>query len=221
MLNLQFSFLKKSLKVLPNSENDEKIQKLLERNLNINSLFVILKLLLLVKKRKQVKRYHSISRHFSFFQKPHEPHVPEINGKKMLEKRLTSIGCELIEIVGDGNCLFRSISCNLFKKQKYHMYVRKRCVEHMKNCHEEYSVYFENKEFEKYLNDMSKNGHWGDELCIKATADAFECVVYIITSTAENWCLKYESKCKKAKLKSVFLAYLSPIHYNCFKLIDK
>ncbi|CRG96778.1 OTU-like cysteine protease, putative [Plasmodium gallinaceum] len=220
LLDLKYKYMKTRLKMLPNSENDDKIARKLNKNLNMRSLIYVLKAVIIIKQKRRLKRYTSLDRHIPFLRK-NSLNKTHINGRKILENRLLAIGCELIQVSGDGNCLFRSISCNLFEKQKYHMYVRKRCVEYMLNFKDEYSIYFEDNAFYEYIKNMSKNGYWGDELCIKATADAFNCIVYIITSTSENWCLKYESKYKNNLKKYVFLAYSSPTHYDYFRLIKK
>ncbi|CRG99442.1 OTU-like cysteine protease, putative [Plasmodium relictum] len=220
LLDLKYEYMKKRLKVIPNCENDEKIASKLNKNLNMKSLMYVLKVVIIIKQRR-LKRCTSLDRHISFL-KRNSINKEYINGRKILENRLLTIGCEIIQVPGDGNCLFRSISFNLFEKQKYHMYVRRRCAEHMLNFKDEYSIYFEDNNFYEYIKNMSKNGYWGDELCIKAAADAFDCIVYIITSTSENWYLKYESKYKNNNLKKyVFLAYSSPVHYDYFKLIKK
>ncbi|CAD51913.1 hypothetical protein PFAG_02479 [Plasmodium falciparum Santa Lucia] len=220
-LDWKYNYMKTRLKVLENNEKDEEIERKLQNNLNIKSLGYVLKAIEILKRKEKMKRYSTFDRHLSYFKK-NNINKPQYNEKKILEHRLWAIGCELIEVIGDGNCLFRSISRNLFHKQKYHMYVRKKCVEYMINYKEEYSIYFENNEFQQYIKNMSKNGYWGDELCIKATADAFDCIIYIITSTLENWHLKYESKNNNGMYKKcVFLAYSSPTHYDCFKLMQR
>lgn len=219
--DLRYEFLKRTLKIIENREHEEIIISRLNKTLNTNSLFIVMKVIFLMKNHK-LKRCHSLNKHFSYFRKISEKDNQYVRGRKILESRLSSIGCELKATVEDGNCLFRSISSNLFEKQKYHMYVRRRCVEHMLKYKEEYSVYFEqSKEFDAYLRKMSKNGYWGDELCIKATADVFHCNVHIVTSTDQNWYLIYESNNKETEVrKKIFLAYLSPVHYDYFKLAD-
>ncbi|GAW80294.1 OTU-like cysteine protease [Plasmodium gonderi] len=222
--DLKYEYMKSRLNVLDSYEKDEILEKKLRKHLNIKSLAQTLSDVEKLKQREQMRRYSTFDRRISFLKR--SSIIDKTNfkcGKKVLETRLASIDCELINVTGDGNCLFRSISWNLFDKQKYHMYVRKRCVEHMLNCKQEFSIYFENNDFYDYLKKMSKDGYWGDELSIKATADAFDCIVYIITSTAENWHLKYEPKYKinNEHKKCIFLAYTSPTHYDSFKPIRR
>ncbi|CAI7719672.1 OTU-like cysteine protease, putative [Plasmodium vivax] len=209
------------LRVSESLERDEQMEAKLSTSMNIKSLAHVLTDIQKLKRTEEMKRYSTFDRRISFLKRNSK--IKRANyksGRKILETRLSAVDCELVKIPGDGNCLFRSISCNLFNQQKYHMYVRRKCVEHMLHFQEEFSIYFEEGTFHEYAKKMSQNGYWGDELCIKATADAFDCVIYIITSTEDNWHLKYESKHRTEgeHKKCVFLAYTSPTHYDSFRL---
>ncbi|EUD68054.1 hypothetical protein C922_01666 [Plasmodium inui San Antonio 1] len=218
--DLRYRHMTSRLRVSDTLERDEQMERKLTTTMNIKNLTQLLTDMQKIKRTEEMKRYSTFDRRISFLKR--NSIINKTNykcGRTILERRLMAVDCELIKIPGDGNCLFRSISCNLFNEQKYHMYVRRRCVEHMLNCKEEFSIYFEEGSFYDYTEKMSQNGYWGDELCIKATADAFDCVVYIITSTADNWHLKYESKHRTEGeyKKCVFLAYTSPVHYDSFR----
>ncbi|ANQ07547.1 OTU-like cysteine protease [Plasmodium coatneyi] len=220
--DLRYRYMASRLRVSESLERDEQMETKLSMSMNIKSLEQVLTDIQKLKRTEEMKRYSTFDRRISFLKRSSIINKTNYkSGRTILEKRLLAVDCELIKVPGDGNCLFRSISCNLFNEQKYHMYVRKRCVEHMLNCKEEFSIYFEEGTFHEYTEKMSQNGYWGDELCIKATADAFDCVVYIITSTEDNWHLKYESKHRTEGeyKKCVFLAYTSPVHYDSFRLI--
>ena len=82
---------------------------------------------------------------------------------------LKQIGLELKEIKGDGNCLFRAISDQLFGNEDHHMDLRQKAVEFIKNNQDEARHYIEeNKSFEDHVESMSKDGTWGGELEIYA-----------------------------------------------------
>ncbi|KJP87486.1 hypothetical protein AK88_02918 [Plasmodium fragile] len=219
--DLRYRYMASRLRISESLERDEQMEKKLSMNMKIKSLEYVLTDMQKFKGTEEMKRYSTFDRRISFLKRNSKINKTNYkSGLTILEKRLLAVDCELIKVVGDGNCLFRSISYNLFNDQKYHMYVRKRCVEHMLNCKDEFSIYFEEGTFYEYTEKMSRDGYWGDELCIKATADAFDCVVYIITSTEDNWHLKYEPKHRTEGeyKKCVFLAYTSPVHYDSFRL---
>ncbi|KEP66422.1 UNVERIFIED_CONTAM: OTU family cysteine protease [Hammondia hammondi] len=144
--------------------------------------------------------------------------------QSLLEQRLGFLGFKSVHIAGDGNCQFRSCSWNMFGSEEHHRVVRARAVQHMREHREEYGVFFEADDFEKYLKNMSRSGTWGDELSVRAIADSFQCTIHIITSTDSNWYLRYDPQSAGGKsveaVRHIFLTYISPIHYNAFTIDD-
>ncbi|CAD2103090.1 hypothetical protein YYG_02770 [Plasmodium vinckei petteri] len=219
---IKYKYMATKLKIAKRDEDDDKIEQKIYNNLNVNNFEYILKSIQESKQKDRIKKCNTLDRYISFLLRKNKLNKENYKYKRnILQVHLLAIGCELVKIIGDGNCLFRSISYNLFGKQIYHMYIRQACVEYMINYKDEYSIYFEEGDFSKYIKNMLNDGYWGDELCIKAIADTFDCVVYIITSNPDKWLLKYEPKYKTnhQPKKCVFLAYSCPIHYDSLKLI--
>ncbi|CAL1129047.1 unnamed protein product [Cladocopium goreaui] len=147
-----------------------------------------------------------------------------------LEQRLQTFGMQMVEMAGDGNCQFRTIAFNLFRSQDHHAAPRRAAVAHMKKHADFFGVFFEDEaEFQKYLKNMSISGTWGDELTLRAVVEAYGCIAHVVTSEPKNWHLVYEPEntevdpaiavCPKGMdmpkpRKQIFLAYISPIHYN-------
>ena len=145
-----------------------------------------------------------------------------------LAARLAKLGLASHEMRGDGNCQFRGLAFNLFGSQEHHATVRKACVAHMKTHADFFQVFFDGKrEFERYVDKMSHDRTWGDELTLRAAVEAYACVAHVISSAPQNWYLVYspEGEAGAALLlprgvdpppqgKDVFLSYVSPIHYN-------
>ena len=145
-----------------------------------------------------------------------------------LASRLAKLGLASHEMRGDGNCQFRGLAFNLFGSQDHHAIVRKACVAHIKEHADFFAVFFDGSdEFERYLTNMSRDRHWGDELTLRAAVEAYSCIAHIISSEAQNWYLVYTPESTddvemmlpvgvKAppKNKDVYLSYVSPIHYN-------
>eukprot|EP00923_Selenidium_pygospionis_P034117 GHVN01059617.1.p2 GENE.GHVN01059617.1~~GHVN01059617.1.p2 ORF type:complete len:154 (-),score=14.38 GHVN01059617.1:602-1063(-) len=125
--------------------------------------------------------------------------------------------------VADGNCQFRSASFNLFGTQSHHQYVRQKVVAHILRNSANYSLFFEGNEFDTYIDEMSQTRTWGDELTIRAIADYFECVIHIFTTTPTNYYLRYDPELEDGKanpspVRHLFFTYISPIHYNSFRM---
>jgi hypothetical protein len=85
-----------------------------------------------------------------------------------------------------------------------------------------FSIYFDSgSEWKSYVGGMKRSRTWGDELTLRAIADSFGCCIHVVTSTAENWYLKYEPEKPCKPPKSIFISYIAPIHYNSFQLLDE
>jgi len=114
----------------------------------------------------------------------------------------------------DGNCQFRALSQELFGTQRWHGEVRKHATAYMRKRPHDFSIYFEGESaWQKYVRDMAVNGTWGDELTLRAVADALRVKIHVLTSDEENWYLQYEPAAH-SHVRELFLAYISPIHYN-------
>ena len=145
-----------------------------------------------------------------------------------LASRLAKLGLASHEMRGDGNCQFRGLAFNLFGSQDHHAIVRQACVSHIQTHADFFSVFFDGQdEFERYVANMSRDRHWGDELTLRAAVEAYSCIAHIISSEAQNWYLVYTPESSDdvemmvpvgvkppPKNKDVYLSYVSPIHYN-------
>ena len=116
------------------------------------------------------------------------------NGRVLLKQRLDFMKLSLQESIGDGNCQFRSLSQELYGTQEHHPLVRNKAVSFMIENSSEYRVFFESDaEWQDYIMSMSKLMTWGDELTLRACADAYGVTIHVITTTVDNWHLHYVS----------------------------
>lgn len=77
----------------------------------------------------------------------------------------------------------------------------------------DFQDFFAGNEFSKYLERMRRCSTWGDELTLRGICNCFGCHIHVVTSQEHNWYLKYTPD-KMQTRKHVFLAYISPAHYN-------
>lgn len=147
------------------------------------------------------------------------------DGVALLRSRLQHLGLRMKIIEGDGHCQFRACSDQLYGSQEYHDRVRAAAVEYMREHADDFSCFcVEESEFETYLDQMRKGRRgkpvWGDELTLRAICNALGCTIHVLTSQSggsqTSWYLKYVPENKKTS-KQVFLAYISPVHYNAFE----
>ena len=86
----------------------------------------------------------------------------------------------------DGNCQFRALSQQLYGSEDYHGSVRRDAVNHMRREADFFGAMFEAADFEAYLLDMKRSKTWGDELTLRAVADALGCAVHLVMSPNPN-----------------------------------
>ena len=158
--------------------------------------------------------------------KQKRPKTKQLDGVALLHSRLEFLRLRMRVIEGDGHCQFRACSDQLYGSQEYHARVRATAVENMREHADAFSCFcVEESAFEIYLNQM-QNGRrgkpvWGDELTLRAICNALGCTIHVLTSqrggSRTSWYLKYVPD-KQKTTKQVFLAYVSPVHYNAFEL---
>jgi OTU domain-containing protein 5 len=129
------------------------------------------------------------------------------------------------EIDGDGNCLFRSISHQIYGDDSFHMLVREKCMEYMM-CEKEYFKPFVEgnmSDYVAYLNHKSQPGVWGDDPEIQACCELYN-------RPAEIWCYDPVNGAKKMRtfhevpgqgLRSPMrLSYYGGGHYDSVVSLD-
>lgn len=137
------------------------------------------------KKKQQIKKLNLISNQKvdeeKIFKEAIESELMTdvIKSRHQLEKD----GYVLKEVYGDGNCLFRAISDQLYGKDDQHIQLRKKAVEFIKNNQDDFVFYMEDdKKIEDYIISMSKDGAWGGQLEMKALAEClkFNVIIHVV-----------------------------------------
>eukprot|EP00667_Euglena_gracilis_P017573 EG_transcript_18558 len=150
---------------------------------------------------------------------PSAPYLPAreaaiMEGKERLADRLCRLGLEEIVMSDDGHCQFRALAHQLCGSADHHEWVRARVVKHLSSNTTYYRAYFGgDAEFAAYLEDMAED-EWGDEVTLRACADAFGVVVHVVMSAATPWYRTWEPTEAPSPARHVVLSYLSPVHYN-------
>ncbi|GAX74654.1 hypothetical protein CEUSTIGMA_g2102.t1 [Chlamydomonas eustigma] len=140
----------------------------------------------------------------------------QISQGRQLRERLDRLHLDMIKICMDGNCQFRVLSLELFDTQDRHLEVRQTVIKYIVDNREEF-VAFLGEDFDSYVEGMSKQGTWGDELTLRSAAEAYNAIVRCLSSMSTSWYISYEPKEPKGATKELFLAYIAPYHYNALK----
>ena len=112
-----------------------------------------------------------------------DENVPTNNLVSSLRNRLLEFDLVPVETIADGNCFFRAISRLVYGSDEYHLMVRRQAVEHVSDYPEYYQDYilFDYSSVEDYIYQMSRNSYWDDNAIIRATADALEIHIHVIS----------------------------------------
>ena len=85
-------------------------------------------------------------------------------------------------MIGDGNCLFRAVSHQLYGTQNYHYQVRAAGVQFMTNNPERFIESNTEDSWLQYITAMACDGCWADNLIIQALANVFLANIHITES---------------------------------------
>ena len=89
-----------------------------------------------------------------------------VNSVSLLEFRLTELGIVPANVLGDGNCFFRTVSYQLCNSPEWYI-------------ESNYEQSWEN-----YVNNMARQGTWADNIIIQAVANSLNVTINIIESNA-------------------------------------
>ena len=114
---------------------------------------------------------------------------------------------DIISCSGDGNCLFRAISHQIYGDEVHHLLVRRKCVEYMSHNMEHFSAACQalrgaNGDFQAYLSVMAKDAReggelaWGDHPEISACAEIYKRQIEIWTYNAMENSAHVQEHCR-------------------------
>lgn len=105
-----------------------------------------------------------------------------------VNERIKPIGLMILDVDGDGNCLFRSLSDQLYGTEDHHDQLRQEVCKYM----EAHSDHFENfftdesgETFEDHLEEMKELGTFGDNFELVAFANLYNVDIHIYRDDCE------------------------------------
>ncbi|GMF40158.1 unnamed protein product [Phytophthora fragariaefolia] len=87
-----------------------------------------------------------------------------------------TLGLGIFDIEGDGNCLFRSVSHQVYGDDSHHALVRAACMDYMESEKEYFEPYVvgDMAAFMRYLNYKRRDGVWGDDPELQALCELYD-----------------------------------------------
>eukprot|EP00543_Licmophora_paradoxa_P008122 CAMPEP_0202453098 /NCGR_PEP_ID=MMETSP1360-20130828/11147_1 /ASSEMBLY_ACC=CAM_ASM_000848 /TAXON_ID=515479 /ORGANISM="Licmophora paradoxa, Strain CCMP2313" /LENGTH=435 /DNA_ID=CAMNT_0049072095 /DNA_START=170 /DNA_END=1480 /DNA_ORIENTATION=+ len=135
--------------------------------------------------------------------------APEEFIKALKERRL-----EIQEQEGDGNCLFRAVSLQIYGDPSMHAEVRKRCLDFMAKEEQHFSHFVENEPFQDYINRKKQDGVHGNNPEIQAISELYNRPVEVFTPENGAKPLNIFQSEYKTSDAPIRLSYHDGNHYN-------
>lgn len=135
----------------------------------------------------------------------------EISFRRCLSQERNFI---IVNMGEDGNCLFRSVSHQVYGTQDNHKLVRQKCVEYMVLESFYFCNYVEGDEefFERYCNRMALDGVWGGNIEIQAMSELYQRPIEIYAYSTKP--MKTYSNQFTSPASPIRLSYHQKKHYN-------
>ena len=104
--------------------------------------------------------------------------ISPISSENLIQSRFGEVGLQSIDVGGAGECLFRSVSHQLYGNSNHHMRIRTAAVQFTRDNPERFIESNTENSWLRYLNNMCIHGTWADALIIQAVADALKVTQY-------------------------------------------
>ena len=131
-----------------------------------------------------------------------------------LTERLRLIGLIPHDVGGFGDCFFKSVSHQLYRTADLHLEIRMAGIGHLQSYPELYIESISNDHWNNYIQQMSKQGTWCDNIIMQAVANAYNCVIHITQSninSPESTILTPVAD--QDGRKTIFIGYINELHY--------
>ena len=136
--------------------------------------------------------------------------------KLLLEKNLT-----MNVVSGDGNCMFRAVSDQVYGTDKHYAILRQKCMDYIELLKSFFEPYID-EDFDKYIKRMREDKTWGDDIELEALSELYSRPIEIFNESAkplktfhENInCSDSPTKYIKFSMSPIRLSYHKKNHYN-------
>lgn len=97
----------------------------------------------------------------------------------LFQQKMKTVGCFVkgqaySGIKGDGNCVFRAVSDQLYGNEDHHMVLRAQAVEFMALSRDLMEAFVIGESYDEYIGRMAKEGVWAGHLELQALSVALQ-----------------------------------------------
>ena len=145
-----------------------------------------------------------------------------------IQKNIEKLHFFIKQMGGDGNCMFRSVSDQIYGNEDYHDIIREKCMDYLLIEREFFSQFVEggDKEFDNYINMKRKSGVWGDDVELQAISELYNRPIEIYSGSNKPLKTFHENikdfnlkdninkENKNIKVSPIRISYHGNEHYN-------
>ena len=118
-----------------------------------------------------------------------------------------------MNVLGDGNCFFRAVSCQLYNTPEYHFCIRFLGVQHLLHYPELYIESNYEQSWQNYVNNMARQGTWAD-IIIEAVANFLNVTINIIESNTNFSPVTVVNPVSTNRLTTnIYIGHIQEYHY--------
>ncbi|KAL7692700.1 putative OTU domain-containing protein 5/Otubain-like deubiquitinase 1 [Plasmopara halstedii] len=131
-----------------------------------------------------------------------------------------ALGLRIFDIAGDGNCLFRSVSHQVYGNDSHHALVRAACMDYMESEKEYFEPYVvgDMAAFMRYLRYKRRDGVWGDDPELQALCELYDRPAEVFAYDPQNGFRKlrcfHENSGLARSRPPIRLSYYGGGHYD-------
>eukprot|EP01129_Flabellula_baltica_P006185 TRINITY_DN228_c0_g1_i1.p1 TRINITY_DN228_c0_g1~~TRINITY_DN228_c0_g1_i1.p1 ORF type:complete len:464 (-),score=93.17 TRINITY_DN228_c0_g1_i1:48-1439(-) len=142
--------------------------------------------------------------------------------RKRLNERLSSLGMkEKTDIPADGNCQFSAVSDQLYNNIRHSQFVRRSCVEWLRNNRQweldngtTLEDYCYGTGWDDYCDELARDGIWGNHVTLIALSECFKVKIKVISSIEGGNYMTEIVPTKILSNKVVMLSHYAEYHYS-------
>ena len=158
---------------------------------------------------QRIRKYH---RRQSF------PGSKVVQRTSTFEERMASVGLHIVQVIGDGNCLYRAIAHQFYLDENRHQEIRLLVHSHLA-AHRDRFQPFCSINYDDFLKYQEESGNWADDIELKALEEVFDRPIVIYDSESINIApmktnFDENGSDENESIKPIILSYHGHQHYN-------
>ena len=111
-------------------------------------------------------------------------------------ENISNMNLFIKDIVGDGNCMFRAISDQVYGSEEKYDLLRQKCMDYLLIERDFFEQFVEGGKngFDEYINMKRKNGVWGDDIELQALSEIYNRPIEIYSNSTKPLKTFHENK---------------------------